>query len=449
MQHEIEFTGIVTRIKYFRGQQECIVTDGKTEYTVQTRDGVPGRVVRVTGTIIDPTKFLVAPKQVQILEKEDAEKAIEKIENEVLDGIAITKVEPLCNDEIVKQLQEKMKLLAKKLLAASKLGRFLFLKFHNDADGISGAFALGEMLKFKAYQQNSAIYSARDAIRDLGTLHNENKPIVILLDFGSNRKSIEGIKFLKAAGVETVIIDHHPLDNEVAEMADFVLSPWIITHDEDVSKYVAGYLTVEMMRLCGAHVEEYAAIACAGDKSEIIQVTDEDKKKALVLDYLAAHSSFGNDFDFYKKVMGNKELFDSMAQQADETIEEAAQKAMKIMKNTETGDVEVVTFSLDNIAIKGEWPSASKITTRIYEMLSKNNALVCIGVTDKTLIIRMNSKAVEKGLSANDIAEHITQNMSGFVYGGGGHAKAGAIRVGDGFVKDVLGEVLRYINTKI
>ena len=91
---------------------------------------------------------------------------------------------------------------------------------------------------------------------------------------------------------------------------------------EDMSRYTAGYLASEIAFACGlpeGKAAELARIACSGDKSDIMSSGADDARKALVLDYLAAHASFGNNLDFYRNVMEKQDLFDSIARQADES----------------------------------------------------------------------------------------------------------------------------------
>lgn len=365
----------------------------------------------------------------------------------------VVEADPLLQDETTKALLPKIRELGRRLSEARAERRFILLRFHHDADGISGALALSEVVRASARQQNSAVYSRKDAVRDLGNLAYEQSPLVLLLDFGMNGQSEEGIRLLKASGAWVAVIDHHPPSGSVEKIADACITPWEFSKGRDSSKYTAGYLACEIAAAGGADRQKalgLAKIACAGDKSGILPVGPAEKEKALVLDFLAAHASFGNNLDFYRKVMASDELFRSIAQQAKDSIEEAAQKAMAGMKKITTNDLEIVTFTLERIARIGEWPSSSKITTHVYEKLMGEQGgnpkpLFCVGYTDRSLIMRLNDAAVALGLSANDLAERMKKTMPDFVEAGGGHAKAGAMRVRTGFAKEVLGELLREI----
>jgi RecJ-like exonuclease len=256
---------------------------------------------------------------------------------------------------------------------------------------------------------------------------------------------MEGLGLLKAAGMEALIIDHHPPGKSNNSP---MVSPFTVA--DNVSRYTAGYLACEIAVACGLLKErgmELARVACSGDKSDILSSDEGDMRKALVLDFLASHVSFGNNLDFYKNVMAKDELFRSIMQQADESIEDAAEKALAKSKKQQEGAFEVVSFPLEALVKKGEWPSSSKITTRVYDKLCAqgDRPLLCLGYTDRSIIIRLNDRAAALGLSANELAEKIKSVMADFVDGGGGHAKAGAIRVKRGFAKDVLNELLRQV----
>ena len=98
------------------------------------------------------------------------------------------------------------------MMAAKRLGRAVLLRFHGDADGIAGAFAISRVLSCRASQQNSATYTVRDALRDIAGIGQESRPLAIMLDFGSGENCAEGLALLRAAGIEIIVIDHHPMD---------------------------------------------------------------------------------------------------------------------------------------------------------------------------------------------------------------------------------------------
>jgi RecJ-like exonuclease len=430
----------VTGARRRGAESEYSLADGKADYSFFSKAQLaPGSAVSLECEILDGSRLV--EEAVSVLSGPQAQKAYEKVAAGVQKSFALPSMPLLLADEVTKKLWPAMKEAALALLCARKLCRAVLLRFHGDADGICGAFALTSVMQCTAQQQNSAVYSVRDALRDMAAIGQENRPLIVLLDFGSADSCMEGLALLKAGGIETIIIDHHPAGQ--ANSAPMV-NPFRVA--EEASKYTAGYLACEIAAACGlpkAKAMELARTACSGDKSSILTSDETDAKKALVLDFLASHVSFGNKLDFYKNVMSKPELFSSIMRQADEAVEEAAEKAMAKMKRQKESGVEIISFPLEGIAKKDEWPPSGKVTTRVFDKAKGSAPLLCIGYTDRSIIMRLNDPAVALGLSANLLAERLKASMGDFVEGGGGHAKAGAIRVRQGFVREVVNEVLR------
>ncbi len=383
----------------------------------------------------------IAAKKADVLSGEDEARVLGAVRGGIAASVQLPAGPGLLKDDVTSKLWPAMRDAALDIISARTLGRSVMLRFHGDADGISGAFALTGIMQCKAFQQNSAIYSVKDALRDIAAIGQESRPMVILLDFGSADACAEALGLLTAAGIDYLVIDHHPYS---AKSDKRIVNPFSV--DENASHYTAGYLACEIATACGHDADAargLAAVACSGDKSALIRNGPDEARKAMVLDFLASHVSFGNNLDFYKKVMGKAELFDSIARQADESIEEAAGRAMARMKKSGAGELDIVSFSLEGIAKRGEWPPSGKITTRVFDKLKGGRPLLCIGQTERSLIMRLDEKAAAMGLSADALAKKIRESMADFVEGGGGHAKAGAIRARAGFAKDVLNELVR------
>jgi len=342
----------------------------------QSETDIPqGSLVDVQGEINGER---IKPSVVVILEGKEADDAYQKIK----DNIQISADAPaLLKDDITEKLWPQLKETAKELVCARKLGRMVLLRFHGDADGVCGAFAINEIVRCKSYQQNAVVYSVRDALRDISGIGQETRPLVILLDFGSNDQSLDGLKLLEAAGIDYLIIDHHPPGKEVVKRA---VTPFSVT--ENGSRYCAGYLASEIAVACGMDIEkarDLAATACSGDKSNVIENGEKEVRRAMVLDFLAAHTSFGNNLEFYKNVMDKDELFYSISNQAEEAIDEATRKVR--IKEIKEGELRIVHFALETIVKKGEWPPAGKITTRIFEEKMNSGPVIVIGYNERTL----------------------------------------------------------------
>ena len=443
---QIELEGIITRVNSVKGKYICSFTNGKNEYEVVLKEPIEtGAVVKLKGEIEERFgKTQVRAESVEVLSNDEKK----KIEKKISDSVEVKDVEMLVKDEVTEKLKKKILEIAKHLLVAKKMGRHILLRFHGDADGISGAMAITKFLKCYSIQQNSAVYSAKEAMKDLNMLSNQNKPIALFVDFGSNKESRVGLGFLQAAGIEIVMIDHHPYDKEDEPMADFFINPWMISDNEKLSEYTAGYLCTEIARSAGVEgIENIAGNALAGDRSEILELKDENRETALVLDFMATYSSYGNNLDFYQNVLMKKELYTSMLSQAKEKIRSISEGVKKSMKERKVGEFSVYVLDLERMAGEYEFPSKGKVANAVLDTIDKNKAIVMIGYGKRIIILRLNSVAVEKGAKGNELIEKVKKSMDAFIWSGGGHAKAAALKVRDGFAKDVAEGIVRELES--
>ena len=441
----ISLEGIITRI--MREQYE--INDGSLSYVIATNERLSlGDVIKIDGVVESATGLRISAEKIENLPIAEAKQKTDEIKKKILENIKINDTELLVKDEITEALKPEFIEMAKYLLLAQKLNRFILLRFHGDADGISAAFAITKFLRCKAEQQNAAIYSTRDAVRDLNTFNYQYAPLAVFVDFGASQESIEALKLLHSAGVEIIIIDHHPPVDEVSGIA-VLLSPWQINDDPTSSQYPAGYLACEIAQVAGIkNMAELARISCAGDKSKIIDVDDSDKDKALVLDFLAIYSSYGNNLDFYRNAIENPELFKSILQQAKDKMKNLYESAIKLMKKHNAGELALYVVELDNIIKEQEFPSRGKVVTMISENLGNERPVMVVGYGKKTIVIRLNQMAADAGYAADQLISELKVSMKNFIESGGGHTKAAAIRTHEGYVKSVCEALVQLIKEK-
>ncbi len=439
---KIEVKGIIAYSRAFGGERKYFLKTGDASINFKSRDFFGnGAIVSLEGILESLADFTVKPEKITLLEGKEADDAYREIEKKTMHNAEI-------NDSLLFEnpastaLKGKISEIARKFIAAKELNRYVLLRFHGDADGIAGALALRKFLRFRAYQQNSAVYSPRDAVNDLGNLHHENKPLVVLLDFGTNEQSIDGLKLLKAGNLEVICIDHHPMHADAESNASVLLSPWTVEGLEDQSKYTAGYLASEIANACGAETGNLAKIACAGDKSDVSEPGDEDRKTALVLDYLGAHTSFGNSLEFYAEVLKKEELYSSIYSQASEKINEALERAVPKVKKSEKNGIIVYTVQLEGVVEPKEFPNRSKVTTAVFEHFKTDLPMITIGYGKRTLILRGNDAFLKRGNSFSEIVKKLSSSMKDFIMSGGGHAKAAAVRVEEGYEKSTVDRLI-------
>lgn len=441
----VDIEGVVSGQRFGRNKG-FIVTEGKNELEIQTSEFL--NVGDAVQAELEPAGSAYTAVKIRTLHGAEKEKLILKVEREAEKNAKLVETGPLVHDATMRKLMPTVRKAARRLMAAKKTGRFVLLKFHNDADGISGALAITSFLDCTAVQSNGAVYDGKEAGRDLGLMRHENRPILLMVDCGANQESRGGLDIIKNSGAEIVIIDHHPPADEIEKYCSLFLSPWSVRKDEDASQYPAGYLCVEVARAAGSkEVEGLANIACAGDKSEILPVDAEIGKKALVLDYLSTYSRYGNKLSFYSDVLGNGEMFHSTYGEAREKIDALVEEMKGDIKKSEKDGVVVYTINLDRSMAKFDFPSRGKVTTHIFEALNEDTRMptVVIGYGKRTVVFRINDAAVAKGVNGGELVEKMKKKMPGFVENGGGHAKAAALRVRKDFEESAIREILELI----
>ncbi len=445
----IEFTGLITKAFSVRQTNITEITDGNQTFSfIYPTPLSLGRVIHIKGVPDSTGPSRVTVQSLHEFSGEELASKKREIVECLASKISLSTPELLVQNDVTTLLKPLFETAARKLLLAKSLGRYVLLKFHADADGISGAYAITSFLRCMSHQQNSAVYTSKDAIRDLNLVHHEFDPLVVLLDLGANEESKEGLELLKAAGVEVMIIDHHPPLKEIEKYVSLFVSPWAteVTQSvtiENLSAYPAGYLAVEIARIAGSkNLDWVAPVSCAGDKSTILAVTDEDRKKALVLDFLAINAGYGNNLAFYKSVLEKQELFYSILSQAREKIESISASVKKTKKAKEMSGVFVHVVDLDALSVQHEFPSRGKIATFIFEELDHSKPHVVIGVSDRTIIFRINDAAVLRGIQADHIIESLKSTHGEFILSGGGHARAAALRLREGFKSSIVDEIM-------
>jgi len=357
----------------------------------------------------------------------------------------IKQTELVINDDVMRALRPLMTECANKIKQAKLTRRKVMIRFHNDADGIVGGLAIQNCLK-SAFntQNNSVFYKPEYALRDISLIAEYNNPLLIIIDFGSSIESKEGLNLIKGAGIETILIDHHP--TSIKPNVDLYISPFLVGGD---SFYPAGYIACEIAKLVRPVDSQYldliAKISLTGDKSSHYVPTFEDKRKALVLDYLATYSRFPNSLKLYKKVLDDRELFYSIVLQSEEKIEEIKQVADKYTKIKNKGDYKIVLLQLDKLVKKFEFPSKSKAVGTVFDVYDSKEPLIVIGHGEKLITIRVNKQALDLGFSARDAILELKMKMVDSIESGGGHDGAASMRCYEGHTFIVLDELVNMI----
>ncbi len=339
-------------------------------------------------------------------------------------------------------LKPKFNCLRELIKAAHSEGRSVLVRFNNDADGVSAALALSHAWNWmKFLQHNSAVYTLGNALSDLSIYSFEGKaPLVLLVDFGSNVESAEGIRHLVANGAEAAVIDHHPLEAETEHI--LLISPWVVLGDSSVT---SGMLCAELAkgeRKNIQHLDTLARISAAGDRSPLMRQTDADKKTAMVFDYLSARGKGRKGIAIYESLMGDKEQLETAYHEAVYKMDEAVQKALGIAKYSESAQGYVLYFPVDKVVQRADYPGRGHLATALLDhFTSKGKKGAIIAYTTNSISFRLSN-----ALSARDIIAHLKSVLPQSIISGGGHARAASIRVQEGQLGIILSEIGKYLS---
>jgi|GEM_PF-6901489 len=311
---------------------------------------------------------------------------------------------------------------ARKIKTAKLFRRQCLIRFHNDADGIVSCFLISQAINAIKIPQHSAIYSVKEALNDIPRLKYGELPLCIFLDFGCSKECKDAYEILKADEIEIMIIDHHPVDEEIKELA-FIVNPLL---ENFTAEHTTGYLCKEILDVLGITSYYNYRISLAGDKSSF-PYDENDKKIALALDYAAFHVNPQNALDIYHEILKNENFAISLANKAEEAIQESVEEMKKKAKKFLINNI--AFYYLDTEQEEKSFPPSGKIATYFAETIEEP-ALVA-GCSSNFCSFRLSKSAKEKDLiNLNDFVKSLKEKSS-IIESGGGHKFAASIKIKD------------------
>jgi RecJ-like exonuclease len=314
---------------------------------------------------------------------ESKNEVLQKIENKI-EGEIDKKVE---YNEFEKEIFEnktflkKLKEVAKKIKLSIIEQRDFIIRFHADADGVSGALAIKSLLKEdyfgKAFfiPQKVACYSKIDLENDNFLSISLKNPILIFIDFSPEEEILNQIKF------ETIIIDHHPTSIKDS------INPWNFDMD---SRITAGLISCFIAKLLLKENFDFLEnVSLHGDRSQLISKKDEKFVKfAIVFDFLISKKRISN----IEKILNNDEAINEAYEEAKNLIENALTLTKKFEKVIKVGDYSIHVLNLKKQKM---YPQPGKLVSIFHERLNDENAIT-IGITKNTFSVRVGKEILKK-----------------------------------------------------
>ncbi len=385
--------------------------------------------------------------------------------------ISMTGIEEL--DAVTKKMKGKLLKCAQIFARKLAYGTPIIVRFHNDADGSSGAYSLYKsMMKTfhnpffaatpKIYwkMHKNVIYSDADAGEDMLTVNNYEsleKPLLVAIDFGTSQDTNAGLAALKDS-FDIIWLDHHPLEENanVKELANYV-SPWQFGGD---SSYTAGFLACQFSKFFWDREEmgiEDASLI--GDYSKHAKNTEDGKRLALVLDLLTSDKSVAFGTRNYltpseiEQVLNDRTKTAELYSYALSRMEEATDSALKSARKyaARDGEIYVVDFdsvrepaSTDRFPLPGRF--ASRLLSRIDQISDKPKVLILHFGRFISMRVSNNAKNI---VDVSQIARSMRETDDN-IESGGGHSSAASIKmVDDSQKKETINAIIAVLKEKL
>ena len=369
-----------------------------------------------------------------------------------------------------KRLELCSSLLIRKLVTASPI----IVRFHNDADGSSGAYGLYKSLedlskrrkelgyKFNItwIMQQSVSYSVYDASNDIMIANSYDpleKPLLIMIDFGTSMESNNGLEQVKDR-FNIIWLDHHPLVEGFKGLSlDTYVNPWNFGSD---SNYTAGFLACVFSKTFSSRdTKEIENASLTGDCS-IHAIPDmPGAELSLLLDLITsdakvAFGSASTNITPYEieKLLANKEKKEELIGFAKMRLSEVTDAALKALKHYKTNSAIIYTLNFEGIRDEqSKYPLPGRFSSKLLDKIVELKKEPCIVIvhSGRYISIRVSRELSEK-VSLSKVIESIKESYAEVIEAGGGHMLASGIKLTDKVEKTkVVKEVISLLKKQL
>jgi len=357
----------------------------------------------------------------------------------------------LIQDSVMAAMAPALAAFADRLLGACATKQPLFCRFHSDADGIAGALAVRAAIRAHGHRKHvfhssSPIYLVQDADYDLeGVGRWREKPLALLLDFGQNPESLEGLRQLHSRGAEILSLDHHPFTKDAQQFCSLFLNPW--QQGPGGSAYTAGFLAAEIARLMfermpPAPQEEFrqldrlakAALLSDGSGLAVKAIAESERadidRLIIVLQYLCGRRAPDLRLNTAASVLASEEEFGRTYADAIDRMDACVRAALANLKCQKfPNGLRFCVVKVAGYGEPGEFPSSATVTTNIHlKSQEEPGPVVTVGISGRSLSIRASREAIAAGFRANEVVENLKKQLKNAIISGGGHDYAASVR---------------------
>jgi RecJ-like exonuclease len=433
--------------------------------------------------------------QIEILDlesvTEEEEKEVKEKIAKAIDKKAQIKTEGLLIEtEKLEKLKEVIKKAAIEIRKAVIKGHPISIRHHADPDGVCGSLAL--YVAIRKYMKKVGIGSQTvnhrvrrlptvtpyielsDAIRDIdASMQNRSRfgeklPQMVYVDLGSSQENIKAMEMLNHFDIKPVVIDHHPLDEKIKELASVVVNPYLDSEEYSVT---SGMLSVEIARMIAPEtVDNYLYLAPVSGLTDNVKgeelekyleltkeklgLTKEELENiGLAIDLTNYSLRYSSGDELLSEMIGikrstneNKELVMLIAEEAKKTKDEAIKLALKNIKKEEYEEKNILIIELDTEkqTQRYAYPSSGTIVGGVHEKHvteNKEKGVATFGKGSGLIIFR--SEKIK--LNFKEMVEKLKERKPEAGITGGGHELVGSFRYLIGHEEEVIAELKKII----
>ncbi len=362
-------------------------------------------------------------------------------------------------DEITKRMWPKIEAAAMLIARKVLLSIPVIIRFHNDADGSSGAVALHralramleskmstERLNIRWIMNKGVSYGTSEAAADKLWISNYDcieKPLMIFIDFGTSVDSNQGVAYM-GDSTEIVWLDHHPIeDGFCGKGLEHYINPWLFGGD---SSYTAGLLSCILSKAISnldTSIMEDASLI--GDHSRYARFSDDGVAISTILDMITSDPEIVKTSNQItpaeiERILESKKRREELLHYARIRSEEAMAAASKSLRKHQLPGAKAFISDFKKVRKDGtKYPLPGRFASMLFDRLSASEQEPCILMLHfgSYISIRMDARLNAKVGMRSLIAEEKRRHEE-VISSGGGHDLALSIKLKDESDKEMI-----------
>ncbi len=357
---------------------------------------------------------------------------------------------------------------AERLARSIATGSPVVVRFHNDGDGSSGAIALYKAVRALAekgmgvggsvsWRINRGISYSMESVSDdaayFSSYNSAEKPLVVIIDFGTSDESAEAIAYAEGK-IDILWLDHHPIPKTFmkSSILEYV-NPWDVGGDSNLTAGVLGCMLATA--LSGEDYSDMEAASLISDYSAYADQEDESAKStAALLDFFTSNNGMGRGKKATPKqilsILDDDEARAEASRFISNAFEESIREGMQTMrKYSTTSGVPVRVVDFDKVASLGfGYPPMGKYSSKLHDRIEREagKGTITIVIGGSYISLRI-SKSISGMVSILERIEEL-KGLESLSITGGGHNEAASIKCEPSQMDDVVESLLAALSVR-